>query len=101
MVAMAGLQDWPPSSGGPSGPGFNQHPHQTPYPQQQPPQHGGHATGLSYSASTSSAYSNATGTWKKEQTGVMGLAKDTVDKIAGKTTRKHVQSSMQSACLFV
>ena len=63
------------------GPGFNQTPHQDPYsPRQQLPQsYGGHTTGLSYSASISSSYSNATASWKKQQTGVMGLAKDTVD----------------------
>jgi len=85
----------PPSGG----PGFNQPPYQAPYSQQQPPQgYGGQAPGLSYSASTSSSYSNATASWKKQPTGVMGLAKDTVDKLAGKETRKNVQTTMQSAC---
>jgi len=89
----------PPSSGGPSGPGFNQSPYQPPYSAHQPPQgHGGHNPGLSYSASTSSSYSNATASWKKQPTGVIGLAKDTVDKFAGRETRKNVQASMQSAC---
>jgi len=96
---FVGRQDGPasrPSASG--GPGFNQVPHQTPYP---PPQsHGGQTTGLSYSASTSASYNNATASWKKPQTGVMGLAKDTVDKFAGKETRKNVQSSMQSACFL-
>lgn len=55
-------------------------------------------TGLSYSASTSSSYHNATTSWKKQQTGVIGLAKDTVDRLGGKETRKNVQASIQSAC---
>jgi hypothetical protein len=104
----AGRQDGtssrPTSSNGPGGPGFNQIPHQHPYLSgQQPPQsYGGQTTGLSYSASTSSSYSNATASWKKQQTGVLGLAKDTMDKFTGKETRKNVQSSVQSACfLFV
>ena len=109
-MICAGRQDGPPSrppsSGGPSGPGYNQTPHQHPYSTaQQPPQsYGGHSTGLSYSASTSSSYNNATASWKKPQTGVIGLAKDTVDKLAGKETRKNVQAQVQSAssfaCLF-
>lgn len=103
---IVGRQDGSPSrpssSGGPDGPGFNQPLHQSPYPPQQTPQsYGGHTTGLSYSASTSSSYNNATASWKKQQTGVMGLAKDTVDKIAGKGTRKNVQASVQSACFLL
>lgn len=96
-------QDMPPtmptSAGGTGGPGLNQSPYQSPYPppQQSPPQSsGGPTTNLTYSASLSSSYSNATGSWKKQQTGVLGLAKDTVDKLAGKQTRKNVQSSVQS-----
>lgn len=101
-VIFVGRQDRPSSSGGPSGPGFNQTPHQHPYSAgQQPPQgYGGQTAGLSHSASTSSSYSNATASWKKQkqQTGVMGLAKDTMDKFTGKETRKNVQASVQSAC---
>ena len=89
----------PVSSGGPNGPGFNQSPYRPPYSAHQPPQgYGGHTPGLSYSASTSSSYSNATASWKKQPTGVLGLAKDTVDKLAGRETRKNVQASVQSAC---
>ena len=102
-MIYAGRQDRPPSrptsSSGPSGPGYNQTPHQHPYSAgQQPPQsYGGPSTGLSYSASTSSSYYNATSSWKKQQTGVLGLAKDTVDKLAGRETRKNVQAQVQSA----
>lgn len=94
-----GAPSTPTSSG--DGMGYNQTPHQYPYsPAQQPPQgHGGHTTGLSHSASVSSSYSNATASWKKRQTGVMGLAKGTVDKFAGKEARKSVQASVQSAWL--
>lgn len=48
-----------------------------------------------------SSYSNATGAWKKQQTGVLGLAKDTVDKLTGKDTRKNMQASVHSAYFLV
>ena len=85
------MQDLSPSSG-PSGPGFNQSPYRSPYPPKPQPHqsYGGSTPDLSRSAPTSPSYSNTT---KKQQTGVMGFAKGTVGKIAGKGTKKQVKSA--------
>ena len=85
-------------SSGPSGPGFNQSPYRSPYPPKPQPHqsYGGSTPDLSRSAPTSPSYSNTT---KKQQTGVMGFAKGTVGKIAGKGTKKQVKSACCSCFL--
>lgn len=93
------MQDGPTSPGGPGGPGFNQNPYQPSYSQHQPQQgYGGQSSGLSHSASTSS---NANAPWKKQQMGVMGLAKDTMDKFGGKDAMKNVQSAWFSFLVLI
>ena len=51
----------------------------------------------------SSAYSNSTAAWRKQQpgvAGVVGFTKDTVDKyVAGKEIRKNMSTTVHGACL--